>query len=156
MPDIKIKVKDFDVEASPALTDYAVNERVGGSGKQPKRTLWSSILTMLQNAGVSVETYESGISAAGTNQATATVLTKNFTRVDTVGSGTGVIEPTALLKRGRVANNGLNDLKFYPQGSNKFYDMSAHDFLSPAAPFTIAPGNSIDWVRYESGVLTIY
>lgn len=59
--------------------------------------------------------YFIGVTAAGTNQATATPLTADFNYVNSVASGTGVSLPTP--KIGNlitVVNNGANTLLVYP------------------------------------------
>jgi hypothetical protein len=56
------------------------------------------------------------ISAAGTTQATATVLTAQDNDVTTVASGSGVV-PTNLFSQGEeitIFNSGANALKVYP------------------------------------------
>ena len=65
--------------------------------------------------------YQSGITAAGTNQATAKALpnTVQLVEVDTVSSSTGVNLPTCL--QGTllmVYNNGSNTLTVYPAVAN--------------------------------------
>jgi len=65
--------------------------------------------------------FQSGISAAGTNQATSTPL-NGVTRLmetDTVGSGTGVSLPPAIAGTAiSIYNNGLNPLTVYPSIQN--------------------------------------
>jgi hypothetical protein len=60
----------------------------------------------------------SAVSAAGTVQGDATVLTTSLNNVTTVAAGTGVILPTtAAGLRIVVRNGGANALKVYPTGS---------------------------------------
>jgi hypothetical protein len=62
---------------------------------------------------------QGNITAAGTNQGTATAITQAMANVATVGSGTGVVLPAA--KAGAqitVANNGSNNLQVYGNGSD--------------------------------------
>lgn len=56
------------------------------------------------------------VSAAGTDQATATALTADINVVSTVGSGTGVLlpTPTAAGMKITVFSDGANDLAVYP------------------------------------------
>lgn len=99
----------------------------------------------------------SSITAAGTNQATATILTKKMNRVDTVAIGTGVVEDaeaTAGMFR-TVQNNGLNDLKWYPFGTNQFYFTDGSGLQGAGIPITIASGNSAKYFCYDNGQLTI-
>lgn len=58
---------------------------------------------------------KTGISAAGTNQGTATAITGSINFVSTVASGTGVILPAAIPSATiTVINHGLNTLLVYP------------------------------------------
>lgn len=55
------------------------------------------------------------VSAAGTNQGTATALTSDVNIITTVGSGTGVILPTAAAgKKVVIVNKGANTLNIFP------------------------------------------
>jgi hypothetical protein len=76
-------------------------------------------------------TVATGISAAGTNQGTATVLTAVWTEVSTVGSGQGVLQKTPVLgERQMVANNGANTLLVYPVSGGTFDSLSANAAVS--------------------------
>lgn len=150
------KVKDLTVETAPVLTDYTLNERIGGPGVQPKITLWQKIYDMFVATGLVVETYISGIAAAGTTQGTATTISYTLNRVDTVASGTGVknlATEAAGFKR-TVQNNGANDLKWYPFLGSLFY-VNGTGAMAANAPITIAPGNQASVIAYTAGVLTL-
>ena len=150
------KVKDLTIETAPALTDYAINERVGGAGVQPKRATWQLILDLFVASGLVSETYLSGISAAGTNQATATTISKTFNRIDTVAAGTGVknvaTEPAGF--RRTVQNNGANDLVWYPFLGSNFY-VNGTGASAANAGITISPGNQASVIAYTAGELTL-
>ena len=151
------KVKDLTIEVAPALTDYAINERVGGPGVQPKRTLWQLIFDMFIAAGMPVRTYLSGIAAAGTVQGDATGLTKTLNRIDTVAAGTGVVNAAteaAGFER-TVQNNGAGeDLLWYPFVGSRFY-VNGTGAMAIDAPITISQGNQASVIAYTAGVLTL-
>lgn len=72
-------------------------------------------------AGGQNETNQSGIAAAGTNQATATQLPAGIAMmsIDTVASSTGVALPPCLAgTEVSIYNNGANTLAVYPTVSN--------------------------------------
>jgi hypothetical protein len=74
-----------------------------------------------------------GIAAAGTNQATATVLSNVFNVVTTVAAGQGVVLPSP--KAGDmliVANQGANLLSVYPASGHSINALSANAALSLA------------------------
>lgn len=67
------------------------------------------------------QTYQSGITAAGTTQATGTALPNaiNFSSVDTVAASTGVNLPPCVPGTDlAVYNNGANTLTIYPAVAN--------------------------------------
>lgn len=146
------KVKNLQVEATPVLTDSVILERIGGPGIQPKLTLLQKIFDLFSVSTSSL----SGISAAGTNQSTATALTKNKNRIDTVSSGTGVKDSvTAVSGYTRtVQNNGVNDLLWYPFGTNQFFILGS-GLQGAGTPMSIAPGNEITVFCYDAGQLTL-
>lgn len=62
-----------------------------------------------------ITTANAAVSAAGTAQGTATSITSDNNDVTTVGAGSGVVLPTAVLGRIiRVMNDGANPLLIYP------------------------------------------
>ena len=65
---------------------------------------------MTGNIGYAVQ---NGVVAAGTNQATATLIQGQTVRVTSVPSGTGVILDVDLVER-RIYNRGANPLNVYP------------------------------------------
>lgn len=148
------KVKDLAIETAPVLTDYAINERVGGPGIQPKRTLWQTVFNLFVASGMGQITVQDGISAAGTTQGTATTITKTHNRIDTVGANSGVVEDSTDPVTRTVQNNGANDLKWYPYSTNQFY-IPGSGLQGAGIPITIAAGNSAKYIRYSTGVLTI-
>lgn len=151
------KAKDLQVEGTPALTDYVINERVGGPGVQPRRTLLQKVYDLFVSSGIGEFTVSDGIAAAGANQAGATPLTKTRNRVDTVPSGSGVVEDATAPKTRTVQNNcGTGeDLLWYPNGVEQFYRTGGTGLLGAGVPIPIADGNSASYVRYSNGVLTL-
>ncbi len=76
-----------------------------------------------------------GITAAGTDQATATALTTSINDMGTVGSGTGVVLPTAIAgMEVSVYNHGGNALLIYPALGAQI------DALGTNSPFTLSVG----------------
>lgn len=150
---MSVKVNALPVESTPALTDYTIND---SASTTTKRSTWQKIFDLFAANGMGAFTFSSGISAAGTNQATATVLTKTRNRIDTVGSGTGVKEDVAAVvgMTRTIQNNGVNDLLWYPFGTNQFYETGT-GLLGAGVPITIAPGNSAAYVCYNTGELTL-
>lgn len=151
------KVKDLAIEVAPVITDYAINERVGGAGVQPKRTLWQKIFDMFVASGMGVRTYLAGIVAAGVDQATATALTKTLNRVDTVPAGTGVVNSAAEgagFERTVQNNNAVEDLLWYPFVGSRFYIIGT-GLMAIDAPITIGAGNQASAIAYTAGVLTL-
>src|SRR3990172_7581026 len=89
-------------------------------------------------------TVKSGITAAGTNQATATILNKRINRIDTVAAGTGVVNECAEISGDErtVQNGGENDLNYYPFLGSNFYTLEGGAYATNT-PFVIAPGNQL-------------
>lgn len=85
----------------------------------------------------------SAVSAAGTTQATATLLTAANNIVTTVAVGSGVrlpLTPTVSANdRLHVANHGANTLAVYPSTGGKFGTSTA------GVPALIAPGKCCDF-----------
>lgn len=76
--------------------------------------------------------------AAGTTQATATLLTANFANVTTVASSAGVRLPSAHGKGLTVIlNNGANVLSIYPATGEKINGLAANIAI------TAAPGKCV-------------
>lgn len=74
-----------------------------------------------------VRSIATGISAAGTNQATATALTKEINVVTTVSSGQGVVLPTATAGMMLIINNrSATALNVYPASGGSINDLSTN------------------------------
>lgn len=84
------------------------------------------------------------VSAAGTTQGTATLLSASTSIVTTVGAGAGVklpITPTVSAKdRLHVANHGANTLAVYPPTGGKLSNGTAN------VPAMIAPNKCADFL----------
>lgn len=78
-----------------------------------------------------------GISAAGTNQGSATALAAEINVVSTVASGTGVILPSSIGTTFIVMNTGANALNVYPASG------AAIDSLATNAAFSLSVGAKI-------------
>ena len=71
------------------------------------------------------------VSAAGTNQGTATALTSDVNDITTVGSGSGVVLPSATAgRRIVVINKGANALNIYPASSAYIDGLSQNAAIS--------------------------
>ncbi len=90
------------------------------------------ITNAAQTLGMS---WQTSISAAGSDQSGATQLTKNMNIVTTVSANTGVKLSGAIPQW--VKNNGANALKIYPQSSGSI------NALSTNASETLAVGASV-------------
>ena len=95
---------------------------------------WRDAMKVVASTGrIAFKAIATGISAAGTNQGTATVLSKSINAVSTVGSGQGVQLPTP--EAGEVlliANQGANSLSVYPASGHTINALSANAALSMA------------------------
>lgn len=99
------------------------------------RELMGSGMPASQAAKLGSDDASLTVSAAGTTQATATLLTSDFSVVTTVASGAGVRMPSA---HGQglwvIINAGANVLSAYPATSEKFNNLAANTSVQ------IAPG----------------
>jgi hypothetical protein len=95
--------------------------------------------------GYMIRSVATGITAAGTNQGTATAITKEMNIVSTVASGAGVVLPTAVAGMViSITNTSANSLAVYPATSaaintgatNAAYSQPAGATLQFIAPTT--------------------
>ncbi len=85
------------------------------------------------NVGAIVQDVGTGISAAGTTQATATALTNALNGVTTVGAGAGVVLYAGSAGDCQIVyNGGANPLKIYPPSGATINQLAAN------APMTLA------------------
>lgn len=99
-------------------------------------------------------TYQSGIAAAGTTQATATQLPDRVAiiQVDTVGASSGVNLPAALQgTQLRIYNSTATTLTVYPQLANNPVT-GAQDTINAGASTTIATHVATDFACAKNGV----
>lgn len=83
---------------------------------------------------IGVRAQNTGLTAAGTNQATALTLTSNYSRFSTVASGTGAALPRAHAQPEHVIyNGGANALTVYPTGT---------ETINGSASFSVTNGKS--------------
>jgi hypothetical protein len=119
------------------------------TGFQPVDNDWLNGLSGGHNLS-----YASGITAAGTNQATATQLPDRVSviEVDTTPSGTGVALPSAL-KGMRISlyNNGANTLDVYPAIANNPVTGS-QDTINNATSTTLTTHVGATYVGAKDGV----
>lgn len=74
-----------------------------------------------------IRSIATGISAAGTNQATATALTKEINVITTVSSGEGVVLPSATAGMMLIVNNrSANTVNVYPASGGAINDLAAN------------------------------
>ncbi len=104
---------------------------VPGSGTVTSVTCGTGLnggtFTTSGTCSIAGDTVATGISAAGTNQGTATLLTAIQSYVGTVASGTGVRLGTAAVGAHRyVANEGANTLLLYPASGGGINSQSAN------------------------------
>jgi hypothetical protein len=93
---------------------------------------WYDVLKMIASTGrVAFKSIGTGISAAGSDQAGATALTKTQNEVTTVGASQGVRLPSA--EGGEwilVANQGANTLNVYPASGHSINALATNAALS--------------------------
>lgn len=140
-----------NVQPEPSVLEYIRKKLIvflAGSVQPLIDFVQSQIDAIVAGGGF---TSAAGIASAGTNQATATALTKVYNRVDTVTAGQGVKLPAAVLNtRYTVQNKGAgDDLLVYPASGDKFLDETVN------APETVAGGNQITVICYVAGEWTL-
>ena len=106
------------------------------------------------------ENFQTGVSAAGTTQGTATQLTAQIANVTTVTAGSGVNLPGAVVSTTTqsaglqvfVENNGANPLSVYPaQGATS----DTINGNASTVPTLINPGTTATFTSVASGVWTV-
>lgn len=127
--------KKWEVEADG---DFANNSTNGGD-------------VIFQKDGTGVDdNVTASATAAGTNLATATAITRRTTYFATVASGTGGAMP-ATIKVGstyRIINHGANNLLIYANTGHDIMQYAAGP--APAASITVLPGNGITLIGLTS------
>lgn len=88
-----------------------------------------------------------GLTATGTTQGGALLLTSSMSVFTTVGASSGALLPLASGKATFVVvNNGANTLSLYPSGSETINGGSASTAISiPATKSAMLVGNSQSW-----------
>ena len=127
---------------------------VASSGAGISASTTSGAVT-LTNPNASVTT---GITAAGTNQSTATLLSVGYNKVSTVASGTGVILPSNPVVGASVTvdNYGANTLEVYPQTGGTIGGLSANtptSLLNGAAAITLVAISSTAWSVVDTTIV---
>jgi hypothetical protein len=115
--------------ASTPATFYSANSNVGF----PASISASANVTAANVISTTNHLYAvaTGISAAGTTQATATAVSKDFNVVSTVLSGNGVSLPTAIAgMRLTIINTSANALNVYPLGNGIINSQGANTAFS--------------------------
>ena len=70
------------------------------------------------------------VAAAGTNQATGTALTSNFTIISTAAASTGVVAKSTSDGPQLIYNGGINTMKVYGNGSETINGIAAATGIS--------------------------
>jgi hypothetical protein len=112
-------------------TQTAIKLRYGGIGT------WYQISSVGQFGAIVQEPIGDSLTAAGTNLATALVLTAKLNRVTTVAAGTGVTATIPVGGEIVIYNRGANPLLFYQPVAAAIDDGTA------GVPIEIAPGNRV-------------
>jgi len=100
-------------------------------------TIQASYIISTVNSTFAVQT---GITAAGTTQGTATAITKDINVVSTVGSGQGIVLPTTVGgMRLTIVNTGANILNVYPATGAKINSASTN------AAYAVAVGARLEF-----------
>ena len=120
-----------------------------GTGPQEIDGNWLNGLAAGLNA-----TYQSGLTALGTTQATALQLAGGYTlmEIDTVAASTGVALPAAFAGTEiSIYNNGLQTLTVYPQIANNPITL-AQDTINNGASTTTATHTGLFFFCAKNGV----
>jgi hypothetical protein len=149
------KIAKFDVSSIPTGTTRTfVVPNLAGAIFATTSNLAQTFLGVTSFASNLLRSLQTTISAAGTNQGTATALTKDSNIVTTVASGTGVILPTAAAGMTVfIKNAGANALAVYPASGG------AIDALAANAAYSIPVGetrsytasSTTQWFTHSSG-----
>jgi len=106
----------------------------------------TSVLTITGNVSVAnvtttnyfLRSVATGIAAAGTEQANATVITKEINVVSTVESGAGIVLPTAVAGMViTITNTSANSLLVYPAANGIINSLSANAALTQVTNATL-------------------
>jgi hypothetical protein len=84
--------------------------------------------SIIQSAGLYYNPISGSVSAAGTTQGTATLLTTTINNITTVAASSGVVLPTPVQAGARmlIRNGGTNILRVYPQTSAQINTLGAN------------------------------
>jgi hypothetical protein len=102
----------------------------------------------IRSNGYVIRSTATGITAAGSSQGTATVLSKEFNVVSTVSSGQGVILPTAVAGMAIIiTNTSANSLLVYPHSGGDINGAAANAAYSqgPGSTLQYITPNTTDW-----------
>ena len=136
--------------ATPEDATFTLAFRDNTDGKYyAKRS--DGIVEPLGGGGGAV-TSETGVTATGTNQATAANITKDYVRVtvNPLVPGVGVkVLPAVVNARQRVVNDTANPLLVYPQLGEQFEGLGAN------APLVIAPAMSVETFCFTAGSIVL-
>jgi hypothetical protein len=132
----------LSMSAGASITEFSTDTALSGNSNTavPTEAAVKSYVdnNTLSSTGIAKFSTTGNITAAGTNQATATELDANINIVSNVASGTGVKLPTAQAgMRIIVRNSGTNNLSLYPAGAANINDTPD--------PFTIVAGTSLEF-----------
>jgi hypothetical protein len=131
--------------AGANVTGQVGNALVAGTvytNAQPNITSVGTLTSLssgnITSSGFVFRSVTTGISAFGSNQATATALTKEINIVSTVTSGQGVALPTAVAGMViYITNTSANSLLVYPASGGTINSLSANAALTQTAGATL-------------------
>ena len=135
------QIVQFDAAVSIAGTDRLLLQQ-GAEGTE----FTHGTVAQLLSAGLVVPSREI-ISAAGTNQATATVVSAQIVVIETVASGTGI---KLIDQDADVLARGVNDPLVYPPVGGQIENLGTNN------PATIFAGGAAKFLRTSANTFRIY
>ena len=125
----------FSITNSLTGTRFSVNDV---SGVPSIEVLDSGIIKLAEYSGFVAYGVSQAVTAAGSTQATATLLTRPINNITTVAASTGVIFPAAVPgMRIIVRNGGANILRIYPASGAQINTLGTNTGLQLETSATI-------------------
>lgn len=107
------------LKSAVSITGGAINGATVGASAPSTGVFTSLSATSLTSSGVNAASLANGLTAAGTDRATALVLSKEINRIATAAASTGVALPAGVVgQRIVVYNDGTQAIKVYGNGSD--------------------------------------
>lgn len=127
---------------SRTSTDTFTNKSIDGA---------TNTLTNISATSVA-DTVATGVSAAGTNSATATLLTALYSEVNTVGAGQGVRMFTSTGQKATIVNSTTTDLKLYPPTGSSIDGLGTNNaYIIPGSGSGGTSGYAVQVEQISSG-----